>query len=157
MRRNLTIAAAGLAIVGLGGFAAIGLAGGGDRTPAATQLASGYESPDLAAHRVAQPAAGARLEAFPRAKAKAKKVRLAFFETDPFPIVDGQALGDSLACAGKRRVLGGYFGSDGTDVALTFSAPENKKRWFIGVTDLTGITAQATQAFIGIVCAKGVR
>jgi hypothetical protein len=157
MRRKLTIAAAAITVVSLGAFAAIGLAGGDDRTPAATQLANGYESPDVSAHRVAEPSAAARTNAFPSARAKAKKVRLAFFETDPFPIADGQALGDVLTCAGNRRVLGGYFGSDGTDVALTFSAPETNKRWFVGLTDLTGIAEQATQAFIGIVCAKGVK
>jgi hypothetical protein len=157
MRRKLTIAAAALTVAGLGAFAAIGIAGGGDRTPAAAKLANGYESPATDVHRVAQPSAATRMEAFPSARAKAKKVRLAFFETDPFPIADTQALGDALSCAGNRRVLGGYFGSDGTDVALTFSAPETNKRWFVGITDLSGITQQATQAFIGIVCAKGVK
>jgi hypothetical protein len=158
MRRKLTLALGAIGVTGLAGFAAIGLAGGGEGTPAATQLVNGYESPGADVHRVSEPSVGARTTAFNRAKAK--KVRIAYFETDPFPIADGEAVGDSLTCAGNRRVLGGYFGSDGTDVALTFSAPESNKRWFVGVTNLPdslGFAAPATQAFEGIVCAKGVK
>ncbi|MGH2954013.1 MAG: hypothetical protein ACRDK9_08340 [Solirubrobacterales bacterium] len=161
MRRKLTIAVAGFTVAGLGGFAALGLAGGGGGTPAATQLVNGYESPGVSVHRVAEPSAGARVTAF-RAKGKRKQVRIAYFETDPFPIVDSTAVGDSLACRGNRRVLGGYFGSDGVDVALTFSAPESSKRWFVGLTNLPDTVEldppnRATQAFTGIVCAKGVK
>lgn len=158
MRRKLTLALAAIGVTGLAGFAAIGLAGGGGETPAASQLVNGYESPDVAVRRVAEPSVGARTTAF--ARAKAKRVRIAYFETEPFPIADGAAVGDSLECAGNRRVLGGYFGSDGTDVALTFSAPVTKRRWFVGVTNLpdtVGITPPATEAFEGIVCAKGVK
>jgi hypothetical protein len=158
-RRKVTLALAAIGVTGLAGFAAIGLAGGGGDTPAATELVNGYESPDVDVHRVAEPSVGARTTtAFKRAKAK--KPRIAYFETDPFPIADGEAVGDALSCAGNRRVLGGYFGSDGTDVALTFSAPETNKRWFVGITNLPdslGLAAPATQAFEGIVCAKGVK
>jgi hypothetical protein len=159
MRRKLTIAVAALAIAGLGGFAAIGLAGGGAATPAASTLVNGYESPGVAVHRVGTPSAGADASAVARAVARkrAKQVRIAYFETDPFPIPEGAAVGQALPCRGNRRVLGGYFANDGVDVALTFSAPETGKRWFVGITNLIGIEPAATQAILGIVCAKGAK
>jgi hypothetical protein len=159
MRRKFTIAVGGLAIAGLGGFAAIGLAGGGTGTPAASTLVNGYESPDVAVHRVGAPSPGADASAVARATARkrAKQVRIAYFETGRFPIAEGAAIGQALPCRGNRRALGGYFANDGVDVALTFSAPETGKRWFVGITNLTGIEPAATQAILGVVCAKGAK
>jgi hypothetical protein len=157
MRRKLTIAVAGLALAGLGGFAAIGLAGGGTATPAASTLVNGYEPPGVAMHRVGAPSAGASAVARAAARKRARQVRIAYFETDPFPLPDGAAVGQSLPCPENRRVLGGYFANDGVDVALTFSAPLTGKRWFVGITNLMGIEPAATQAILGIVCAKGAK
>lgn len=55
-------------------------------------------------------------------------------------------------------MLNGYFGSNGTDVALTRSTPESRRSWFVGVSHLDGEGGSTASVIIlGIVCAKGVR
>ena len=148
-----------LALAATLGLVAVVVAGVGGNRFAAGALATGYDSPAQTLHRVAAPSGtvgGASL-ARPSAK-RAKPVKVAYYETNLVPVAENEAVGDSLPCPGKRRVLGGYFASNGTDLALTFSGAESPKRWFVGVTNLPGSAGgtDTSQAILGIVCAKGV-
>ncbi|HEX2467951.1 MAG TPA: hypothetical protein VHJ54_07080 [Solirubrobacterales bacterium] len=159
--RKLLVPLTLVGLCGAGVFAAIGIGGESRNVPRAGSLRDAYEPANAdTLHRVAAPSAGANsASVVTAAKKKGKKVRIRYFETDAFPMLGtGDATGDSLSCPPKNKVLGGYFGSDGVDVALTFSAPETTRRWFVGISQVPGfLGGEAENAFLGIVCAKGVK
>lgn len=162
MRRWMLAFSATAALVAAGVAAAIGVAGGGDGGRAAEPVEPGYESPGQPVRRVARPAAAAQAsaaEVVTAATRRGKPARIKYFQTDPFTITDEEGLGERLRCPRKHRVLGGYFGvGEAIDVALTYSAPFNRRAWFVGVTKL-GIEGQpaAPEVVLGIVCAVNVR
>jgi hypothetical protein len=165
MTRKLLLPLALIGVTAMGVFATSGIGSEDRSVPQATELANGYRSADAEVHRVARPSPGANTSAVVAAKKKRKKVKIQYFETGALDfIADPDAFGLELTCPGKRRVLGGYFGADGVDAALTFSAPVSPKSWFVGVTKVVGDygpladpSGEASAAFLGIVCAKGVK
>jgi hypothetical protein len=161
MTRKLFVPLTVVALCGAGALAAIGIAGEGRNAPQASSLNGDFGSAaGETLHRVAAPSAGASAASVTAAaKRKGKKPKIQYFETDTFPIDEGEGLGDALTCPGKARALGGYFAAASIAVAETRSAPETGKRWFEGIThfgapdDPPGVV----DALIGIVCAKGVK
>jgi hypothetical protein len=158
MRTKLLLPVALVAVTAMGVTAAIGIGDVRDNVPQAASQDNVFDSAGAVAtlHRVSTPSAGASAASVGAAAKKAKKPKIQYFETEIFPINGGvTGVGDTLTCPGKRRVLGGYFGSFETvEVAETFSAPESKKSWFEGITNFS---TDPDNAFIGIVCAKGVK
>lgn len=166
MTKRILVAAAGAALLGAGAATAIGMAGEGSGGTGGVALAPGYESTEAAStlHRVARPSGRAQASAgaVASAKRKRKPVRIKYFQTQPFPISNGQGLGDALDCPRRHRTLGGYFGvGDAVDVAITYSAPINRRRWFVGLTKFGTATSPPSPAtataVIGLVCAQRVK
>lgn len=152
--RVKVIGATVLALAGLGALAAIGLGGEGN-VPGARLFNPAYKEPGSSLHRVSAPSARATVSA---TAVTSGKPRIRYLETSEVPINPNEALGDTLPCPNRNKVLGGYFASDGTDVALTFSAPVSSRRWFVGVTKIEGAGGTpATAIILGVVCASGVR
>jgi len=135
------------AVVALGVLAAVTL-GEQSSKPAAVTGERAHGQRDLAVHQVARPSGQAKTAAV-----ASKTATIKFFETDPFAIDMDEAVGDGLRCPRRHTVLGGYFGAENVDTSLTFSAPTSRRKWFVGITN----NDANTSAFIGIVCAKGVR
>jgi hypothetical protein len=157
MRTKLLLPVALVGVTAMGVSAAIGIGDVRDNVPQAASQGNEFDSAGAATtlHRVSGPSAGASAASVGAAAKKSKKPKIQYFETEIFPINGLAAVGDTLPCPGKRRVLGGYFGSfDTVQVAETFSAPESKKSWFEGITNFS---TDPDNAFIGIVCAKGVK
>jgi hypothetical protein len=158
MTRKLLLPAALIGVLALGVSAASGV-GNATTAPQGASLDPQFRTPPDGLHRVTTPsadAAGASVEA---AAKKGKKPKIIYFETEPFAMLgDGDAVGTELRCPRKGKPLSGYFGANGVDVSLTFSAVASKRSWSVGITQLVGAyPVEADTAFLGVVCAKGVK
>lgn len=151
-----------LALGALGALAAVGIGSSGS-APTVRTFEAVYEDPNASLKQVLVPRAGATAAAKAIASGKRKKKKkgrpqINYFETEPVAIEPGEALGGAFKCPKRNKVLNGYFSSDGTDAALTLSAPVSRRGWFIGVTHLDGVGgATASAVAFGIICAQGVR
>ena len=148
MRRRVLFATLGAIIVGSGVFAAVGL--GGDN-PKAARVGQPVEKRIERVSPAAAQAAGAATRARPRAR----KVRLKYFQaTTPtaVPASGGSAI-TVLTCPAGQKVVSGFYQTDRLIGADHFrAAPTNG--WEFGFFDVSGIDGAAVE---GIVCAKGVR
>ncbi|HEY8466730.1 MAG TPA: hypothetical protein VIL04_07995 [Solirubrobacterales bacterium] len=147
------------AAVGAGIVLATGVATGTPDEASSSRIQVSHERVDTTLRPVSVPSTGAPVARAAAARAKKKRVRIKYFETQEFNIGNGDAVGDELRCPKKHKVLGGYFGSEATDVALTSSLPMSARSWFVGITKFGGIEGEPNPAaaILGIVCAQNVR
>ena len=141
-----------LAILGLGASLALvtssaitwGDSGGGD---SGAKLPSKAESFKLrTGHPVPSPSV--------QGAGKAKKPRLKYFETNPFPIPANGREDAFMKCPRKYKVINGYFGTDGGIFPDYSAVARSIRRWNFGLNDESGLPGQA---FLGIVCLKGTK
>lgn len=101
----------------------------------------------LPAHEVKAPSAAATASAVPGA-------RLRFFETAVMNVTANGRLDGFLKCPRTFKAINGYFATDGS-IFPDYSAqmPGGVRRWGFGLQDVSGLPGQA---YVGIVCLKGI-
>lgn len=148
MRARIVLGIVGVAVVGSGVFAAIGLGGSDDKVVPAPPVHKQVERISAAEAQ----ASGAVLQ---RGRSGGgKKVKVSYFAAStPTTVPAGGATAISFLTCPAGKAISGFYATDRL-IAVDHFAAAPPAQWEFGFVDLAGATGQAVE---GIVCAKGVK
>ncbi len=147
MRVRIVLAMVGVAVVGSGVFAAIGLGGSDDKVVPARPVHKQVE-------RISAAEAQASGAALQRGRSGGKKVKVSYFTAStPTTVPAGGATAISFLTCPAGKAISGFYATDRL-IAVDHFAAVPPAQWEFGFVDLAGAPGQAVE---GIVCAKGVK